>query len=390
MMRVYLVLIFLFVSFISCRNEHRSDSHTQNQDIDLILPESAKEVKVNYAQGFRLFKDKNLSYLIVLDPWQQARNINFYYVIGHPDEFPENLNPAIQKIALPLNKIACMSTTHIGFLQALQATDKLIAFSGTKYVYTDTVRNRIENGQIQEIGYEQSLNFEKIISLNPDLLINYGISAEVSALSIKLNRLGINSLISAEYLEVHPLGKAEWIKVFGLIMQKQDLSDALFREMENEYQQLRKLTQSIKDKPVVMIGMPWKDVWYLTGTNSYLPNFIQDAGGIYFNGKHANREPLALNIESVYEIGHDADCWINSGTAFTLEQIKNADSRLADFKSFKTGKVYNNNARLNKNGGYDYFETGTVEPHKILRELIQLFHPELIKNEELRYYQQLH
>lgn len=386
--RILAGLIILFM-LISCRQGNSVSQSEKNNSPDTLLPSTAVEIPVQYAKGFKMYQDKNLYYLIILNPWQQARNINLYYVFGDENDLPDNLEQEIRKIQLPIKSLACMSTTHLGFMHALNADELLIAFSGTRYVYTEKIRNSIQSGAVQEIGYEQSLNFEKLLTLKPDLLVNYGINSEASALSQKLLKLGINSMISAEYLEVHPLGKAEWIKVFGLISGKLDQAMSLFTQIEKDYLELCEKTRKIKNKPIVMTGLPWKDVWYLTGTDSYLPNFISDAGGIYFNSNHQSREPLAMNIEKVYEIGHQADIWINSGSAFSRNQIYGADARLADFKAYREDKVFNNNARISAEGGMDYFETGTIEPHIILYELIQIFHPGLLPEKEFKYYQKL-
>lgn len=381
-----LILIFNFL-FISC-GPTKPESN-EIDPLDSLIPASAKEIPVHYAKGFKIFQDGDLYYLIILNPWQQARNINLYYIIGEKDGLKENMNPVFREIQLPIQTLACMSTTHLGFLHALQSDHLLIAFSGTNYVYTESIRHSIESGQIQEIGYEQSLNFERLVTLKPDLLINYGVSSEASALGEILQKLGIRSLISAEYLETHPLGKAEWIKVFGLISGKAEEAGKRFREIEKEYMELVELTGNLQFKPLVMTGLPWKDVWYLTGTESYLPNFIADAGGRYFNSKYSTREPLSMNIEAVYEIGHQADIWINAGSAFSLEQIRGADARLTDFKAFQESRIFNNNARISEKGGMDYFETGTIEPQIILYELIQIFHPGILPEKEFKYYQQL-
>lgn len=373
---------------IAC-NPSSQTNNQQNQPQYLNpIPQNAQEIPVRFARGFHLYRDENKVWIDISNPWQQAQNIHLYYVLMPASELSKGKSAA-QQIIVPLQRIACMSTTHLGFLQALNCSDRLIAFSGTQYVYNEEILSRIHSNEIHELGYEQSLNFEKLIQLQPDLLINYGVTAEISAVSEKLRSLKIPSFLSAEYLEEHPLGKAEWVRVFGLLLGKEQLADSIFNEIASRYLELKKLTDTITQKPLVMTGLPWKDAWYLTGRNSYLPQFIEDAGGNYFNAKHENREPLALSIEAVYELGHEADFWINAGTSHSIASIIQTDPRLADFKPVKNRQVFNNNLRMSPGDGNDYFESGTIEPDIILKEIIQIIHPQLIQDKSFKYYRRL-
>lgn len=377
----------LFWMMTGCNHHDQTTNQlSQNQSP---IPVDAIEIPVSYARGFHLYQSKNQVWIDISNPWQQAQNVHLYYQLVQKSDEPVAAKSSAQVIYVPLQRIACMSTTHLGFLNALNCTDRLIAISGTQYVYNETLRQGIKTGNIQELGYEQSLNFEKLIQLQPELLINYGVTAEISAVSEKLKSLKIPSFLSAEYLEEHPLGKAEWIRVFGLLTGQEQLADSIFNEIAFRYQELKKLADTITQKPLVMTGLPWKDAWYLTGKNSYLPQFIEDAGGKYFNAAHENREPLALSIEAVYDLGHQADYWINAGTSHSIASIIQTDPRLADFKPVRDRQVYNNNNRMSPGDGNDYFESGTIEPDIILKEIIQIIHPQLIKEHSSKYYKRL-
>lgn len=384
-MKRILFFAWLVLMMIACQPGHRQQD-SQGEDI---IPSNAQELALQYAKGFRIYQDGSEYYLVIADPWQQARHIKLYYHLHPKGNTPSITESTISHIPIPVTRIACMSTTHLGFLDKLGCSDNVIAFSGVRFVYQEALTRRIAAGEITELGYEQSLNYEKLVHLAPDVLINYGVTSEISGVSEKLSKLGIPHLLSAEYLEEHPLGKAEWIKVFGLLTNQYEKADSIFRKIENKYLKLQELASSLPHKPLVMTGLPWKDAWYLTGQNSYLPQFISDAGGIYFNSQSQNREPLALSIEAVYSFGHEASYWINAGDALNLSAIQSLDNRLSDFKPFRDKKIYNNNRRLNVQGGNDYFEGGTVEPDIILQEIIQILHPGLISPETWKYYQVL-
>jgi iron complex transport system substrate-binding protein len=139
-----------------------------------------------------------------------------------------------------------------------------------------------------------------------------------------------------------------------------------------------------------MTGLPWKDAWYVPGGKSFAAAFIRDAGGDYLWKDMESHEAAPLSLESVFERGSSSGFWINCGNALSLEDIRQTEARLAKIAPFRNGNVYNNTGRINSSGGNDFWETGVMEPHLILADLIRIFHPELLPGHELKYYRQLH
>jgi iron complex transport system substrate-binding protein len=164
---------------------------------------------------------------------------------------------------------------------------------------------------------------------------------------------------------------------------------AMFDHIAKEYNEISELTFHVRDKPDVMIGLPWKDVWYIPGANSFAAHFIHDAGGSYIWGDKSSNEAIPLSLEAVFEKGKDADIWINPGTAESLKEIIQMDERLSSFQPFKQNRIYNNNRVLNPFGGNDYWESGIMNPQKILADLIKIFHPEIIPEHQFVYYKKL-
>ena len=146
---------------------------------------------------------------------------------------------------------------------------------------------------------------------------------------------------------------------------------------------------NVQDKPSVLAGLPWKNTWWVPGGKSHAAILIRDAGGKYIWEDDTSKEALPLDIEAVYNEAGQADFWINSGSAATLADLVNTDSRLQLFKPFGDSSIYNNNARLNPSGGNDYWESGVIFPDVILKDLICIFHPEILPGHTLVYYQKL-
>jgi len=265
----------------------------------------------------------------------------------------------------------------------------VVAVSGTKYVNNEQVRGMIDTKEVFDVGYDSNLNYELIANLNPDLVITYGVGGQVAGYNQKLNDLGVQTVIIAEYLENHPLGKLEWIKLLGEFYNQRKLADTYFENIEKEYTSLIKLTDSIKDKPKVLFGLPWKDAWHVPGGRSYLARMVEDSGGDYIWSKNDSRESLPFGIESIFAKASYTDVWLNTGTVNTREDILKIDGRFKNFKPFRKSKIYNNNLKVNKFGGNDYWEKGLVQPHIILKDMIHIMHPDILPDHKLEYYQNI-
>jgi len=120
-----------------------------------------------------------------------------------------------------------------------------------------------------------------------------------------------------------------------------------------------------------------------------MANFINDAGGDYIYKREPARESLNLSIEKVMLEGYDADIWIHTGMANSLKEIQGADDRLTQMQAFKNKEVFNNNKRQNEFGGNDFWESGVVNPQLVLKDLIQIFDPNILNDTAFYYYQKL-
>ena len=343
-----------------------------------------------YARGFRIKRYRDFSILHVMDPWQGSSGIQFRYVLASdPGTIPDSLGHLV-KIQTPVSRVICMSTTHVAMIDALGMTQAIIGVSGADYISNPELKKGIEDGRISDVGADQALDMERIVSLGPDLVFAYGITADVSGMVRRLGNLGIPVILNGDYLENEPLGKSEWLKFMAAFFEMDIWADSIFGEIRDEYEKYREMTGDVDASPRVMTGLPWKDTWYVPGGRSFAAAFIRDAGGQYIWADLDSREAAPVDLESVFARGAGADLWINSGSALSLEDIRQTEARLVHMKPYRDGAVYNNTARLNPGGGNDFWETGVMEPHLILADLIRIFHPELLPEHDLRYYEQLY
>ncbi|HRN43084.1 MAG TPA: ABC transporter substrate-binding protein, partial [Vicingus sp.] len=270
----------------------------------------------------------------------------------------------------------------------LDELNSIKGLSGGNYVSNNKVIAKLQAGQIKEVGSEQLVNYELLVELNPDLVMTFGIDETSKTKLNKLESLGQKVVLNAEYMENHPLGKAEWIKFVGAFYDKDSLAEAIYNNIETEYHKLVELTKAVETKPTVFVGMPWNGAWYLAGGKSFQAQLLKDAGANYLWADNTETSSFVVDKEVIFEKAFDADFWLNLNAFDNLNDVLAVHKKFAKFKSVNNNGVYNNNLRVNYASGNDYWESGVVNPQLILADLIQIFHPNLIEH-ELYYYKPL-
>jgi iron complex transport system substrate-binding protein len=374
-----LILASLFAfSLISCKARH---------EIKRISGTGISTNKIAYAERFSLEKGKDITILTIKDPWQGAKNVKqTYYLVKNGTKPPEEAEED-KIIFVPVKKIICMSTTHCAMISALNEKNSIAAVSGTDYFYESYFTEKLKKGELKEIGYDDNINKELVISLSPDLIMIYGVGSESTGYHNKIRELGFKVMFNADYLEVNPLGKAEWIKLFGALYCKEELAENIFSKIEQEYNSLKdSISRNISVKPEVLLGLPWKDIWYISPGNSYISTLIKDAGGHYLWEETQSEISEPHGIENVFLKALKADYWLNIGSAKTRKDISSVDRRLEDLPCFRKGKTFNNNKRTTASGGNDYWESGSLKPQTVLRDIASILHPELFPDTDQYYY----
>lgn len=340
-----------------------------------------------YAKLFSLSDSGNYVRLDIFSPWQGADDIVIsYYLSENISSIPSDIKES-RKIKLPIDKCICLSTTHIAMIDAVGSLESIIGVSGTNYVSNTGLRERIEKGYVKDVGYDSNLNTELITTLDPDIVFVYGIGPESAGYISKLETVNIPALYICDYLEVHPLAKTEWIKLFGLLFGAEEGVNTLFTEVRNNYESIRDSIQTtITNTPGVMLGLPYKDNWFISPGNSYISTMIEDAGGEYIWADHKSDKSMPLSIESVFREALRSEYWLNIGNLTTSKELLAFDRRFAGLPPVQSGNLYNNVARLSRNGGNDYWESGAIRPDLILMDIASILHPDIIQNHELYYY----
>ncbi len=366
-------LLFILLVFLSsCRNKN----------IERITPDTENE----YAGIFAIVENEKYTKLTVYSPWEGAGEVKFDYYLTPRGVKIDSLD---NTIPVPVEKVICLSTTHIPYIKALGETNSIIGLSGAGFVFDSTVYRRYSENEIVDVGYGQNINYEKIVSMKPDVIFAYGVGSEVVGFANRLKDLNIPVVIIAEYLESSPLGKAEWIKFISPFFCKKAEGDSIFKHIRDNYNELRNIVDSANFKPKVMTGLPFKEQWWVPGGRSYLSNLINDAGAEYLWNENESEESFVVSVEEMIVKASNADFWVFTSGIKDLNGIVDFDQRFSIFKPFKNGNVFNSDKRLSHGGGHDIWESGVLAADVMLKDFICIFHPELLKNHQTLYYRKL-
>ncbi len=292
-----------------------------------------------------------------------------------------------QEIEIPVERVGINSTTHLGFIHVLEKLNSIKAATNLSLYYNQGFNANINNGKVKSLGVSR-IETELAINQELDVLFSYVMDATSYKEVQRLRKLGIPVILINEFMEERPIDKANWLKLFALFYGKaQQLKAKQYLDKtEKEYTELKEIAKSATNKPKVILGIPWKGNWYVSGANTYQANFIKDAGADYRWKDLVSKGSLPIAFEKVLVNSVDAEYWLNPGSYKTKKDILEVDERFEKMISYQHNSIYSHYKRTNNKGANDYWESGVVEPHAILADLIAIFHPSLLEKHQLKYY----
>lgn len=364
------IIKILVISFllIQCKKEDKRKTET------------AIKSNITYAKNFDIVNENGQKTLIIKKVFQNSEK-QFKYILGNKN--------GLNELKIPVKKLVVTSTSHIPMIELLNAEKTLVGFPHTKYVSSKKTRNLIKNGHITELGSEQSINTEKLLELEPNLVVGFSLHPN-NKLYNNIKKIGIPVVFNGEWLEETPLGRAEWIKFFGVLLGKEKEADSIFKSIEKSYLTTKKIaTKTTKKKPTILSGSLFKDVWNVPAGESFMAKFLDDANLNYLWKNTKGTGSLQLNLESVLDKGKNADFWIGAGLYQTKEQLLNANKHYAEFTPVIKNNVYTIGNKRGETGGLIYFEIAPVRPDLVLKDLIKITQPELLPNYEFTFFEKM-
>ena len=368
-------IVTLVLLLSACSGGSRTSSHSETP---------VDTVKFSYAENIRILKFKDYTKVELRNPWDTLKTLHTYILTDRDNTNTGNL-PEGTIVRTPLNNAIVYSSVHNSLLAETGAIKSIAGVCDIQYIKHPQIKEMYEGGFIADCGSSMSPDIEKIIDLNADAVLLSPF--ENSGGYGRKERIRITNIEFAGPMETYPLGRAEWMKFYGLLTGKEEETDSLFRKIEKQYLTLKHMTKDVHDRPTVITELKYSSAWYVPGGRSTMARMINDAGGDYIFSYTKESGSVPMSFETVLDKGQKADFWLikyNQKQDKTYSELKNDYSPYTNFDAWKNKRIFGCNTSY-----VNFYEETPFHPETLLRDLIIIFHPEIMKNEKTQYYTEL-
>ncbi|MDR2497076.1 MAG: ABC transporter substrate-binding protein [Tannerellaceae bacterium] len=334
-----------------------------------------------HATGFKVERSAGYTLVELTDPWNAGRILQRYVLVPRSASLPDDL-PQGTLVRTPIRRLAVYSSVHVAMIEMLGALESIEGVCEPMYIGSEAVRERVASGITADLGMSVSPNVERMIDREIEYIIaspfrnaDYGAAAKT----------GIPIIEGADYTETTPLGRAEWIRFFGLLLEREEKADSLFAATEGEYRALKQLAASAPGRPGVLTEKRYGSSWYVPVGGSYMSVMLSDAGAANAFDHLSGVGSVPLAFETVLDTAVDADFWLikyNTAALLTYKSLRDEFTPYANFEAYRNRNIYACHTGLTP-----YHEDTPIRPDLLLKDLIRIFHPHLLPNHSPRYYQ---
>lgn len=333
-----------------------------------------------YASGFSVSYYDEIKVVKIADPWDSEKSAD--YVIAGPSDASQKIKTAgFPFVEYPVDNWSAFSSTQVVFAEKIGVLNTLKTVAESQYISNEEVNERIESGELRDVGPANSADVEVLLDSDPAFVF---VSPFKDNRYRHLEEAGLTLINDAGYLESSPLGRAEWLVFFSAFFDKEDRAIEIFKDIESRYQGIREKVEDKKSRPTVLTGTLFEGNWHIPAGDSYMARLFSDAGADYAYKDKEGTGSLSLDFETVFNDFHDSDYWvltINHPGEFTSSDLKEMDERYSDFKAFQEGRVLVSNTRHSL-----FFERGIIEPDVVLKDLAASFYPDEFSGYSPKYF----
>ena len=382
---LFAFLIIIIGVFTSC-------NHSQTR----LEASGGDTVRFEYARHLKIVKHQGYSIATLTDPWKQGKILHTYALVPKGkagDEickaFSSDNNQEMTIVRTPITRSVVFTTVHCALLYDLKAESAIKGVCDLQYISIPDVQQRAklpisDAHHVVDCGNSMSSNVEKIIDLKPEAIMVSPF--ENSGGYGKLDKLHIPLIEMADYMEESSLGRAEWMKFYGMLFGHEKAADSLFNEVKSNYEQLMQKAQTAKQTRSVFTERMMGNVWYVPGGRSVIGGLLQDARARYVFANDTHSGSVALSFESVLDRAGKADIWLFKYNEHpsTLQELLKENAGYGEFKAVKTHQVFACDCTHRP-----YYEEVSFHPDRLLSDVIQIVHPDIAGFAPMHYYQRL-
>ncbi len=328
-------LLFLLFALTGC------DSRKSGSESDLGNGwKTVKHMKLKYAKQFSVYYYKDGYKLIRLHDGSK------FLVVPEGKDAPNGIDKKISVLRQPINRIYLAATASMCLFDRLGSIDN-IKYSGAEHDdwYIENARKAMEEGRISFVGKYNQPDYEALASGKCDVAIESTMINHVPAVKKKLEEFDIPVFTDQSSLEDHPLGRTEWIKVYGAMLNKEPEAEKIFDE---QVKVLEGIDNKKTNKTVAFFTILPSGQVMVRKSGDYVSKMINLAGGKYVFrniGDHKKvRATVIIDMEDFYKQAKSADILIYNntigGTITSISQLEQMNPLMKEFKAVKNGNVW--------------------------------------------------
>ena len=366
----YVKFLILAVLFAACRGGRTSSAEAAG---DSVTFKYATQLSIVRYDGYTVASLKN--------PWKEGMTLHRYVLVPSDRDLPPHL-PNGTIIRTPVSRAVMFTTVHCAMMMEFGKQDCISGVADLKYIKIPWVQQGVKDGRISDVGDGMSPVIEKIIDQRPDVL--FLSPFENSGGYGKLEEINIPIVECAEYMEPSPLGRAEWVRFYGMLYGCENEADSLFAIVDSSYQALKHQTSDIRHHLSTLLDKVTGSVWYVPGGRSTIGQMLADAGADYPWAKDEHSGSVALPFETVLERAGECDIWLlrySGKEKLTRQQLLSEHRGYNQFRSYREGRVYGCNVEQSL-----FYEESPFRPDLLLSDFIRILYPDALPHHELRYY----
>lgn len=352
MIKLISFLFCLTILFTAC-NSNTKHTETSNSIA------KGDTIANSYAEAFRIIEYNEATVIEVIDPTNGKVDFNY--------EISANKSTDATYLGFDFSNVIALSATHIGMIEELGEIDRISGVSDASYLCNDALIKKSKSGTLKSVGDIGQSDIENYIAASPDLIIYSGFDPKAPIIK-KMKRAGLSIFANFDWKETHPLGRAEWIKVFGVLFNKKEEAIAIYESIEKKYLKLKQALKEQKEKPSVLVGTMYGDIFNAPAGESYMAQFLKDANVDYVYKNTEGVGSLTISLEELITQNRTTDYWLNAA-ATTHQQLMNMNKRFSLMDAVNNGNSYTYYGDVNC-----FWERSAILPHEVLKDLSILFH----------------
>ncbi|MCM1107435.1 MAG: ABC transporter substrate-binding protein [Clostridium sp.] len=375
--RTFLPFVGLVLTTVACGQRHSGASPGDTLTEGRAIP-------MRHAHWLSMTDCDSFTLVRLLNPWDTTVTLHTYLLVDSKRSLPSPM-PQGTVVRTPVRRAVVFSAVHYALLSELGAANGVSGVCDADYMPAE-VRHEVNNGTLIDFGRSMNPDVERIIDARPDALMPSPF--ENSGGYGQLEKLQIPIIECADYMETSPLGRAEWMRLYGRLFGRAEQADSLFDQVERHYNELCRMASTNTEKPPTVVSdLVTGGTWYVPGNRSTVSHLYTDAGACTATQGGNGSGSLALSPETVVEQAAEADFWIvkyNRPTDLTRAGLQTEHPFYTRFKAFSQGRIYGcNSARI------PFYEETPFHPDRLLADFVAIFHPEALPGHTPRYFSPL-